>query len=483
MKSMKNKIAIIIVFLGSLLSCDDFLDLSPEHLISDQTFFANQNDFEAALVGAYSSVRGMYSGSAIQYLNDLSSDNAEIVWSSPSANEMQMEQNAVTSTNGISSGAWNTCLYTISRCNTILNKVEDVDFDQEAKNRIIGETLFLRALSNFYLVQLFGNVPITELHFTSPAQVAKTDLSLKPASDVYAKILDDLTTAETLLLPGLSPDKTKASLGTVKTLLGKVYLTLKDYPNAATKLKEVIDTKQYSLVDDYHDLFVEGNNNRPESIFEIQFVSGKSIGNNYSALFTPAITSMAIFPGNMQGSGRILPTLDMYNAYEAGDLRKAVSVKEGVPLINGNIAPGRYGLKFIDYTIVDGQDGNVTFTVLRYADVLLMYAEALNEDSQTPLAHDYINEVRGRVDLDPLSGLSKDQLELAIERERRVEFLYEGHRWFDLKRTGRLQVVLDAYYASKGLSFRVEDHEWILPIPQSEVDLNPDVIKQNPGYN
>jgi len=482
MNKMKNKIGILIILLGSLVSCEDFLDLNPENLISDQTFFANQNDFETALVGAYSSIRGMYSGSAIQYLNELSSDNAEIVWSSPSSNEMQLEQNSVTSTNGILSGAWNTCLYTISRCNTILNKIEGVEFDQSAKDRIKGEAYFLRGLSYFYLVQLFGNVPVTDINFTSPAQVAASDLSLKPASQVYIKILSDLTSAETLLASGLNPDKTHASRGTVKTLLGKVYLTQKDYDKAATKLKEVIDEKQYTLAANYKDLFVEGNNNRAESIFEIQFVSGKSIGNNYSALFTPAITSMAIFPGNMQGSGRILPTLDLVNAYEPGDLRKNLSVKEGIPLINGTTAPGRYGLKFIDYTIVDGQDGNVTFTVLRYADVLLMYAEALNEIDQTPLAHDYINPIRDRANLDDLSGLDQDDFRLSLERERRVEFVYEGHRWFDLKRTGRLQVVLDSYYASKGLNFSVQDHEWILPIPQNEIDLNPEVIIQNPDY-
>lgn len=483
MNIMKNKIAIIIILLGSLVSCNDFLDLNPEYLISDQAFFANQNDFETALLGAYSAMRGMYSGSSIQYLNELSADNAEIVWSSPSANEMQLDQNNVTSTNGIVGGAWNTCLYTISRCNTILNKIEGIEFDQASKDRIKGETRFLRALSYFYMVQLFGNVPITDINFTSPAQVAATDLSLKPAAEVYSKIVSDLTAAETLLPENLNPDKTKASLYTVKALLGKVYLTQKDYVNAASKLKEVIDALKYSLVPNYKDLFVEGNNNRVESIFEIQFVSGKSIGNNYSALFTPAITSMAIFPGNIQGSGRILPTLDLVNAYETGDLRKGASVKEGIPLINGNTAPGRYGLKFIDYTIVDGQDGNVTFTVLRYADVLLMYAEALNEGTQTLLAHDFVNEVRDRADLEDLSGLNQDDLRLAIEKERRLEFVYEGHRWFDLKRTGRLQVVLDAFYAGQGLTFTVEDHEWILPIPQNEVDLNPEVIIQNPGYN
>lgn len=479
---MKNKIGILLLVIGSLTSCEDFLDLSPAHLISDQSFFQTQNDFETALVGAYSTFRGMYSGSAIQYLNELSSDNSEIVWSSPSADEMQLEQNNVTPSNGIIGGAWSTCMFTISRCNTILNKIDGVAFDETVKNRIKGETLFLRSFAYFYMAQLFGNLPITDLDFTSPAQVAASDLTLKPASEAYTKIIADLTTAETLMPNTLNADKTKASRGTVKALLGKVYLTLKDYNNAIVKLKDVLDANQYSLVTNYQSLITEGNNNRAESLLEIQFVSGRSIGNNYSALFTPAITSMAIFPGNLQGSGRILPTVNLMNAYEAGDLRKNVSVKDGIPLINGTTAPGRYAVKFVDFTITATGDGNVTLPILRYADVLLMYAEALNEDAQTTLAHDYINLVRTRAGLVNLSGLTQSDLRLAIERERRVELAYEGHRWFDLKRTDRLKVVLDAYYASKGLNFTVQEHEWILPIPLNEVNLNPDVILQNPGY-
>lgn len=479
---MKNLTSIIIILTASLFSCSSYLDLQPKHLISEQSFFQSRNDFETALVGAYSSLRGMYSGSTIQYIADLGSDNSEIVWSSPTVDEMQLSQNAVTSTNTILSTAWNTCLYTISRCNTILNKIDGIDFDQKAKNTIKGETLFLRGLSYFYLVQLFGNVPVTDLAFTSPAQIASSDLSLKPSAQVYAKVIADLTAAEGLLPAALNPDKTRASLSTVKTLLGKVYLTQKDYSKAETKLKEVIDANQYSLFSNYGNLFVEGNNNRSESILEVQFVSGKNLGNNYSALFTPAITSMAIFPGNLQGSGRILPTVSLVNAYEDGDIRKAVSVKEGIPLINGTTAPGRYALKFVDFTITSASDGNVTFTVLRYADILLMYAEALNENNRTDLAHDYLNNVRNRAKLSPLSGLSQADFRLAIERERRVEFAYEGHRWFDLKRTGRLSIVLDAFYAGQSLNFRVLEHEWIQPIPQNEVDLNPAVIKQNPGY-
>ncbi|WP_080055106.1 RagB/SusD family nutrient uptake outer membrane protein [Spirosoma aerolatum] len=478
---MKTKILAILFLTATLTSCHDFLNLKPAYQISDQSFYQNQNDFETALTGVYSTFRGLYSTSNILYMTELTTDNTEIQWSSPSADEMQMDQNAVTPTNAFVRGVWNTCLYTIAQSSNILNRIDAVNFDQTAKNRIKGEAQFLRAFSYFYMVRLFGNVPITNTTFTSPAQVASADLTLKPKEDVYKQILADLTSAETLLPATLNADKTRASQMTVKALLGKVYLTQQNYDLAGTKLKEVIDSKYYSLVADYKTLSTNGNTNLAETILEVDYLSGQSLGNNYSALFTPAITSMAIFPNNLQGSGRIVPTLDVIKAYESGDVRKAISVNDSVTLIGGKKSYSRYGLKFVDFKAVDLSDGAVSFTILRYADVLLMYAEVLNEQGKSADALPYLNQVRQRAKLPALSGLSQADTRLALERERRTEFLFEGHRWFDLVRTGRAQTVLNAHYASQKLNFSVQDFELLFPIPQAEIDLNP-ALKQNPGY-
>jgi starch-binding outer membrane protein, SusD/RagB family len=478
---MKRNILTLLLVLTGLSSCNDFLDLVPEHQISNNVFYKTQNDFERALIGAYSSIRGLYSGSAILYAAELRTDNAEINWSSPNVDEMQFEQNALTATNGTVRGIWNTCFTTISRCNTILNRIEPVDFDATAKNKIIGEARFLRAFSYFYLVQLFGDVPVTEKEFGNPGEIQAADLTRKPVEQVYDLILSDLTSAETLLPATLNSDRTHASIGTVKALLGKVYLTRKNYTAAETKLKEVIDLNQYTLHDNYAALFSEGNNNLKESLFEIQFIRGRSLGNNYSAIFTPAITSMAIFPNNLQGAGRITPTLSLFNAYEAGDKRKATSVNDSVKLINGSKSPARYALKFVDFKVTDTSDGAVTFTVMRYADVLLMYSEALNEQSKTALALPFLNMVRARVGLPGLTGLSQAQFRTALEKERRVEFMFEGQRWFDLNRTGRTREVLNAYYAGKNQNFSVAGHEVLFPIPLAEIELN-SKLKQNEGY-
>ncbi|GAB3943035.1 RagB/SusD family nutrient uptake outer membrane protein [Spirosoma harenae] len=478
---MKKRILSILFLAVTFTSCSDFLNLKPEYQISDQSFYQNQNDFETALVGVYSTFRGLYSTSNVLYMSELNTDNAEIQWSSPSADEMQMDQNAVTPTNAFVRGVWSTCLYTISQSTNILNRIDAVNFDQTAKNRIKGEAQFLRAFSYFYLVRFFGNVPITNQTFSSPAQVASADLTLKPAEEVYKLILSDLTSAEGLLPATLNADKTRASQMTVKSLLGKVYLTQKNYDLAATKLKEVIDSKQYSLVADYKTLSTNGNTNLAETILEVDYLSGQSLGNNYSALFTPAITSMAIFPGNLQGSGRIVPTLNLIQSYEAGDVRKAISVNDSVTLIGGRKSYSRYGLKFVDFKAVDLSDGSVSFTILRYADVLLMYAEVLNEQGKTADALPYLNQIRQRAKLAASAGLSQADMRLALERERRVEFLFEGHRWFDLVRTGRAQTVLNAHYVSQKLNFSVQDFELLFPIPQTEIDLNP-ALKQNTGY-
>lgn len=478
---MKKRILAILAITATLSSCQDFLNLKPAYQISDQGFYQNQNDFETALIGVYSTTRGLYNSSTIQYVGDLSTDNAEIQWSSPSADEMQLDQNGVTATNAYVRSVWNTCLYTISQSSNILNRIDAVTFDPTVKNRIKGEAQFLRAFSYFYLVRMFGNVPIATQTFTSPAQVASADLTLKPKEDVYKLIVSDLTSAETLLPATVVTDKTRASQMTVKTLLGKVYLTQKSYDLAAAKLKEVIDAKQYSLVADYKTLSTNGNMNLPETILEVAYLSGQTLGNNYSALFTPAITSMAIFPNNLQGAGRIVPTLDLIQTYETGDARKAVSVSDSVTLIGGRKSYSRYGLKFVDFKAVDPGDGSVSFTILRFADVLLMYAEALNEQGKTTEAFPSLNQVRQRSKLPALAGLSQADLRLALERERRVEFLYEGHRWFDLVRTGRAQTVLNAHYASQKLNFSLQDFELLFPIPQAEIDLNP-TLKQNPGY-
>jgi tetratricopeptide (TPR) repeat protein len=478
---MKKYILLAVTFILTTTACNDFLTLQPDYVINENTFYKTANDFETALIGNYSALQGLHNNT-ILYLTELTTDNAEIQWSSPTVSEIECDEINLTSTNGFVNAVWDYCFTTISRCNNILSRIDDVAFDEALKSQYKGEAHFLRAYCYFYLVRMYGDLPIIKVAFRSPNEIAAFDMSRKPVSEVYDLIISDLQSTSTLLngVTGLS--KSRASVGAAKTLLGKVYLTQKNYAQAATTLKEVIDMNSYSLTPNYKTLFTNNNDELSESIFEIKYLSGNiGEGNGFSSVFTPPRFDMAIFPGNMQGSGRIVPTQDMGNAYEPGDLRRIASISDSVRLMNGTYAKNIYGLKFVDFTTGLAGDGGINFTSLRYADVLLMYAEALNETSKTNDAQPFLNMVRNRAGLPSVSELTKTQLTEALEKERRVEFLCEGHRWFDLVRTGRLITVMNKYFQDNGLNFSVKETELLMPIPQSERDIDPG-LGQNPGY-
>jgi len=476
-----KKYLLIAMMLISSVSCTDFLVLQPENQISENTFYQTANDFNTALVGAYAGLQDLHNASVLD-LGELITDNLEIQWTSPEVSEMECDQANVTSTNVYVSSVWSNCFTIVSRCNNILARIDNVSFDANLKSQYKGEALFLRAYCYFYLVRFFGDVPIVKQKFSSPEEIAAFDMTRKPAADAYALIIDDLQNSATLLANMTTLKKERASTGAAKTLLGKVYLTQKDYAKSAAVLKEVIDLNKYPLAVNYKTLFSVNNSNLGETIFEIRYLSGNlGEGNSFSSLFTPGLFNMALFPGNMNGSGRMDPTMDIYNSYETGDLRKAASIGYPVPLTNGQTQNLTYGMKFVDFTTGVIGDGGVNFTSLRYADVILMYAEALNETGKTTEAHPYLNMIRIRAGLPTLSGLGKSDFALALEKERRVEFLYEGQRWFDLIRTGRAQTVINKHFADKGLTFKVEDYELLMPIPQGEIYINPK-LTQNTGY-
>ncbi len=466
------------IFLG-FTACNDFLELSPEYQNNEEDYYQSKDDYETAVVGIYNKLQSLHDVT-ILYLTELTTDNATPSYQNPTTDQYECDEMNITSSNGYVNSVWTCCFTAIAYSNNILARIDDIDMDETKRDQFEGEALFIRAYCYFYLVRLYGEVPIVDVAFRSPDEISSFDMTRQPASDVYAMIEDDLENAASLL-KGTELSKGRASEGAAKTLLGKVYLTEGECSSAATVLKEVIDMKAYSLVDDYGSLFDGTNEKSGESIFEIEYLSGDiEEGNNFSYYFTPSLFNMAIFPDDMSGAGRITPTSDMLSAYEEGDLRKSVSVCDSCLMTDGTYEETIYGLKFVDFSNTP-TDGGINFTALRYADVLLMYAEALNENDQTTTALPYLNMVRERAGLVDLSGLSKDEFTLAMEKERRVEFLNEGHRWFDLLRTGRTQTVLNAYYSSLGYTFSVEDSELLMPIPDDEIEIDPN-LTQNPGY-
>ncbi len=478
---MKNT-TIYLLVLVVLTSCSDFLSLKPENQINDQSFYKTANDFEASIVGPYANLQELHN-SAFLYLTELNTDNAVVTLQSPGTSELECDEVRFTSSNGYIGSIWNSSYIAISRCNNIISRLETSSIVDQKKTQYKGEAMFVRAYCYFNLVRLFGALPVVSTEFRSPNEVASYDMSRKSVDEVYSLIVSDLTAAGDLLANVSGLGKGRASAGAAKTLLGKVYLTLKQYDKAATVLKSVIDMNQYSLVSNYKSLFTNNNDELAESIFEIKYLSGSvGEGNTFGCQLVPALYGgMALFSGNQLGGGRLSPTTDVVNSYEAGDLRKKASVSDSIPLVGGGVYRMLYGLKFVDFSAKDVNDMDINFTALRYADVLLMYAEVLNETGKTTEAHTYINMVRKRAGLAPLSNLVKADFAVALEKERRVEFLYEGQRWFDLVRTGRAKAVLNKYFTDNKLSFSVEDYEFLMPIPQRELDID-SKLKQNPGY-
>jgi hypothetical protein len=479
----------IFIFLISIISfsCEDFLDLGPDNRINTQSFYKNQKDFEVALVGAYSTLQGLH-GSNLHLFAEMATDNAEIQLANPTSDELQLDEVNFTPSNTYVNSYWSSCYSLITKCNTILGRIEEFnDINETVKKTIQGECLFLRAYGYFYLVRMFGEVSIVTEEFTSPNQVGAYDMSRKPVVDVYLLILNDLINAESLLAPAVPSDRGRVSTGAVKTLLAKVYLTQKEYAKAAAELEKVMALKKadgspaYKLEADYGKLFSEGNDDNNESIFEIEFASGNlGEGNNYAHHFYPLIQRMAVFKGNLLAGGRCVPTQSLMNAYEDGDNRKEVSVGDRIPMTDGSFTTSTFCKKFIDYNVTVLSDGGVNFTAYRYADILLMYAEVLNELDGAG-ADTYLNEVRTRAGLEGKTRTGKEGFRLMIEQERRIEFAYECHRWFDLVRTGRLKDVMNMHFESKGLGFSVEDHKWLLPVPQTQRDIDANLF-QNPGY-
>jgi hypothetical protein len=360
--------------------------------------------------------------------------------------------------------------------NIVLDKIVGVDLDEAYKKQIIAEMKFLRGLYYFNLVQLYGDVPLV----TKPI-IGEEAYAMKrtPKADVYNFIVEELKAAAAdLAEPGSEPAKGRATKGAAKTLLGKVYLTMGDKPNAAQILKEVVDTydgSNYQLLPSFSSLWgnTTAHKNTKESIFEIQYLGGAA--NPYSS-FWPAFAPFENFSITKYGGGMNMVTDDLYNEYEAGDNRRDASFYTGYEK-GGVFVPIKFNKKWVDLTApLDGgaEACNNNFVVLRYADVLLLLTEATGDPQ-------YMNRVRARVGL-PLFGSAGypsakyPTLELAVEHERRMELALEYHRWFDLKRTGRAVAVLSA----KGKAVNAD--KLLLPVPQYALGQNPNLGPQNPGY-
>lgn len=472
----------LLSFLISLVfvSCnDDFLDLSPLSQRNVNDFYKTASDFNNAVIGTYSSLKdgGVY-GNALIWMGEVSTDNTGYGVTRSPVNVYNFEfiDHNFTGLNTIVDAAWRDHYRGIARANAILDRIESVEFAQAQKNQYIGEAQFLRALFYFNLVRLYGDVPLVTKEITSPAE--GKEYRRESAEQVYQRIIQDLQSAEEKL-PATYPSNQagRVTRWTAKALLGKVYLTRKEYGPAAAKLKEVIDSGQHQLLPSYSSVFAANNPNNREILLAVQYKGGQiGQGGNFWERFAPWQSGAAVLGPNGGGGGGVnRPTADLENAYEPNDLRKAASMQSSYTNAQGMVVQERYVTKYRQFGVL-ANDSDVDFPVLRYAEVLLMYAEALNEQAfGNVLATSALNAVRTRAGLGSITPPNQAAFRLAVEQERRVELAFENQRWFDLVRTERFVPVMQA----KG--YEVKAHNVRYVIPQREIDLNAN-ITQNQGY-
>jgi len=368
----------------------------------------------------------------------------------------------------------------INRCNQALNIVPQLDKANPAlRARLIGEAKFLRAFMYFTLVKTYGGVPIID-HLPNPSSDEDRIMQLtrKTSAEVYAFIENDLADA-IAALPTKSQyaasEKGRASKGAAYALLAKVNLYQKQWQKVVDNCNMVTG---YSIVPDYASMFRLAGENDAESIFEIQStgaVPAKGI-EGYSA------TQGARGAGGW-GWGFNTPSQSLVNAYEPGDVRKnATIIFAGTTLYDGRVVPTtvenpRYNYKAYSSAYTDAWQTDANIKYLRYAEVVLMKAEALNELDQTSAAILLLNQIRKRAELGNTTAVSKADVRMAIWKERRVEMAFEHDRFYDLVRTG--QAV--AAFEIDGKTFVAGKHE-LFPLPQAFITQSNGLSTQNPGY-
>jgi hypothetical protein len=485
----KYKIALVSLCMGFSSCSNDFLDLKPKTQLAADEYFQTAEQFEAALSGAYSTLQeGNLYGNWYVFA-EIPADNTRNQLSGSVTDQDEFDKFYLRTTNPYLANLWTMSYRGINRVNTLLGRIDNVTMDKTLSSRYKLEGKFLRALFYFNLVRVYGDVPLvlTELSIADSYNLLR-----EPKENVYQQIIVDLKEAEGLPASYTgTEDIGRATSGAARAILGEVYLTLHKYQEAETTLAEIVNSGTYALLENtagslningYASAFDPNNHNSKEAVFEVQYKKGGfSEGNGFPNNYAPENSGTNVISVGSTG-GNNIPEMDIYDAYENGDLRRDFSMSLGYndSRKDGEWVESRYIKKFFDIPYQSG-DNNNNYPVYRYADILLMYAEALNQNGKTAQACTCLNQVRRRgfgyqtTETSPqdISTTDKNQFFLAVEQERRVELAFEGHRWFDLIRTDRALEVM----ASKG--FKLNATNLTCPIPQKQIDVNPALMQND----
>mgnify|MGYP001370568208 CR=1 FL=1 len=447
---MKKIIFITIAFSVLLISCNKMLDIQPTDSISSDVAIKDKAGVDKAITGAYDALQyaGIYGRNRV-ILGDLAADN--LVWTGTTYDYYEIENNEVSIENGIIDAMWSVSYDGINRVNNVLAALPGIsDLTDAERDKYEGEALFLRALNYFNLLQYFGGVPIV---IAPTLNVDEVDRPRKTASEVYDQIIADLKTAESKLPGPQDMSDGKANSFSASALLARVYLTRFHAENnnqfaadAIVKATEVINSGSFSLLGNYADLYDDAGS---ENIFQVVFsVQDRNVISQY------------FYPRSLDGRYEIAPSESLIQSYNVADsLRYKASIQT-------DTLDKIYGFKYQD--LAEGADA---ILVIRLAEMYLIVAEALAYTTgDIPTIQQNINVIRSRAGLEPTTATTYDELKLAIEKERRQEFAFEGHRWFDLVRTKRATTLLG-----------IDENHTLFPIPLSEMTTNKS-MEQNPGY-
>tara|TARA_B100000767_G_scaffold268932_1_gene289996 strand:+ start:821 stop:2290 length:1470 start_codon:yes stop_codon:yes gene_type:complete len=489
MTNKKSQIISVILLACCLVfsGCDKFLNIDPPYTQDAENYFQSPEDYEQALVGAYDLLQGTFMS---VWVSEIASNNT--IAGGESVNDTQgLHQIDDMVHGGVNSELrslfrWNYA--GITRCNFIMENKDNIEFS--GKDKILGEAKFLRAFYYFELVKFFGDVPLI-IDERIGAQEA-TEIPRTAASEVYAQIEQDLLDASSVL-DQVSLVKGKATKGAALALLGKVFLYQKKYTEAASKLDEVINSGSYSLINDYSDLFSVANENNSETVFDVEYSGAE--GGGYGCLIClegnagPGFQGIRQYDGPVYGDGNSynLPTQNLYDAFDSSDPRRDMTILDIDAFIAAQTNPesitygigagghtGYYNNKYIKRKNELGLPDNdltspVNYRVIRYADVLLMAAEAHFQNGNIFEAQNNIDEVRNRAGVETITVNSIND----VFNERRLELACEGHWFFDLVRWGQAENAIEGFQAGKNELF---------PIPTLEIDLAGGNWSQNNGY-
>lgn len=480
MKANKWIYILMVLILFSSSSCKDYLEFPPEGAIPAESFFVTEDHAVQSVNSIYAHLRG-WEMVAFAYIimQEVTSDNSMKGSAVGDASFINDYDNfAYTPSQFVVKDYWAGRYRGINLCNQSITNIPEISMDENLKNRLIAEAKFLRALIYFDLVRAFGDIPTPTKVPVGPEINFRT-----PKDQVYGIIEADLLEAITILPDSYdNANKGRATSGAAKGILSKVYLYLGRYADAERLSSEIVSSGRYSLIPDFYDVFRVPAENGPESLFEIQ---AQQVEGNDGVSFCQHAEVQGV--RGQWGWGFNIPTDDLAAAFDAaGDSqRKATTILfkgditqdgdeiEGVNELEGAALPRYNGKSYYpsSYQVVGPYGSGQNIRVLRYAEILLIQAEAMIRLGNAGGAAGPLNQVRSRAGLGDINSPSLED----VFRERRLELAMEGDRFFDLVRTGQAASVL----APKG--FTPNKNE-LFPIPQELIDLSEGQLTQNPGY-